>query len=165
MRRLLCYWGFCLFFSAAWCGETDQYGNAHDLTTPCERYTVVDFAASWCVPCWKVLPKLQALSEERPDLRVLAVSVDKKKEGRDKLVKRLNLTLPVIWDEKHALAERFNPPGMPSTFVLNPKGEIVYQHTGYTKKTWQEFLQYLETLPSREKRKEEEQTPPASGGT
>lgn len=124
--------------------QTDQHGKTHDLTPPPARVTVVDFAASWCIPCWKSLPRLQALAAQMPDVEFLVVSVDDEVDGRDQLVSRINLTLPVIWDENHQLAERFAPQGMPATFVLDAEGSVIYQHLGYDQDLWNEFVRFLE---------------------
>jgi thiol-disulfide isomerase/thioredoxin len=129
--------------------ETDQNGATHAWKGPHDGYTVIDFAAAWCRPCWDVLPKLQALSDERNDIRFLVVSVDDNKAGRDALVSKLSLTLPVIWDEKKQIAAHYRPEGMPSTFVLDPSGTIVYRHVGSGKKEWDALVVFLETTAGK----------------
>lgn len=126
-------------------GQTDQHGARHDVAHP-ERVTVVDFAASWCAPCWKSLPHLQALAAQHPEVRFLVVSVDDRVDGRDQLVDGLSLSVPVIWDVDHDIAERFEPQGMPATFVLDPAGAIIYQHLGYDQDTWAELVDFLQSL-------------------
>lgn len=128
--------------------ETDQHGKAHAWKGPQEGYTLIDFAASWCRPCWDVLPRLQALSAKQPGLRVLVVSVDDTKAGRDALVTKLSLTLPVVWDEKKQIAAHYRPAGMPSTYVIDPSGTIVYRHVGSGRKQWDEMVAFLGTLPA-----------------
>ncbi len=121
---------------------SDQFGRRHDLAG--ETYTVVDFAASWCEPCYRALPELQALAGDHPRVRFLVVSVDDEVEGRDRLIADLDLRLPVIWDQGHELIERFHPKGFPATYVLAPGGEIVHQHLGYSKKKWRALVAFLE---------------------
>ena len=143
---LLLYFGVP-FLVAAWPAHsqsTDQFGRGHELIG--SGYTVVDFAASWCDPCYKALPRLQQLAGEHPGVRFLVVSVDEEPAGRDRLVEDLGLGLPVIWDENHRLVEMFHPIGFPATYLLNPSGEVVYEHTGYTKKKWRSFVEALTRL-------------------
>lgn len=109
-------------------------------------YVIVDFAASWCKPCYRALPKLQDFADSHPEFRVLVVSEDEEESGRNKIVSDLGLRLPVIWDNQHQLAERFSPKGFPATYILNASGDVVYQHIGYTAKTWQEFVETAEAL-------------------
>ena len=134
---------------AAVAQETDQGGVAHSWKGASKSYTVIDFAASWCRPCWDVLPKLQSFAAAHPDIRVLVVSVDDKVTGRDALVTKLALTLPVLWDEKKQIASHYRPEGMPSTFVLDPSGTIVYRHVGSGKKQWDEMVAFLEKTGQR----------------
>ena len=123
---------------------TDQFGERHDLAG--ESYTVVDFAASWCDPCYRALPELQALAADTPKVRFLVVSIDDEVTGRDRLIEDLGLRLPVIWDAGHELIERFHPEGFPATYVLAPGGEIVHHHVGYSKKKWRRLVDVLKGL-------------------
>ena len=141
---LICIFGFLL------CGlclaQRDQNGLGYELNRLGEGLTILDFAASWCGPCWKALPKMEAFAKQRPDLRIWIVSEDETPAGRDQLVKKLGLTLPVIWDKDHRWAEKLDPAGMPSTMILDGYGNVVYQHTGYNKSKWQLFLKAVTRL-------------------
>lgn len=125
----------------------DQHGVGHALESPAGQYTVVDFAASWCQPCRRSLPLLEELAREHSELRFLVVDVDDEVAGRDDLVRSLGLTLPVLWDEGYALAERLEPGGMPATFVLSPRGEVLYRHVGFNRRAWGDLVAFLEQLP------------------
>ncbi len=131
--------------TAARAESVDQFGLHHELTTE-HAYTVVDFAAAWCKPCYQALPELQALANEHPAIRFLVVSVDDEPEGRDRLVADLALRLPVIWDEEHRLVERFAPQGFPATYVLGSDGTILHHHVGYSKGKWRSLVGLLGEL-------------------
>lgn len=135
--------------SAMLAEETDQKGVTHAWKGPSPGYTVVDFAAAWCRPCWEVLPRLEAYASSHPEVRVLVVSVDDDAKGRNALVEKLKLTIPVVWDEKHRIAEHYRPGGMPATFILDPAGKIVYTHVGSGKKEWDAMVAFLETATKR----------------
>ncbi|MCP3964496.1 MAG: TlpA family protein disulfide reductase [bacterium] len=124
----------------------DQFGAHHDLHQA-GAYTVVEFAASWCEPCYRTLPRFQELSAEYPEVRFLVVSVDDEVAGRDRLVADLELRLPVIWDEGQVLIERFAPRGFPATYVLDAAGEVVHRHAGTSKKKWRALVEFLSGLP------------------
>ncbi|KAB2961870.1 MAG: TlpA family protein disulfide reductase [Thermoanaerobaculia bacterium] len=129
--------------------ETDQRGAVQAWQGPSAGYTVIDFAASWCRPCWAVLPRLEAFATEHPEIRVVAVSVDDAVSGRDLLVAKLHLTIPVLWDGRHRIAEHYRPAAMPSTFVLDPSGAIVYRHTGSTLEDWDAMVAFLADATKR----------------
>ena len=71
------------------------------------------------------------------------VSVDTEKGGRDELVRHLGLSIPVVWDEHHRLAEFYRPEGMPATVILDPSGDIVYRHVGSGLREWRALLEFL----------------------
>jgi cytochrome c biogenesis protein CcmG/thiol:disulfide interchange protein DsbE len=124
--------------------ETDQRGAAQAWKGKSDRYTVIDFAAAWCRPCWDVLPRLQKYADAHPDVRVIVVSVDDAVKGRDALVEKLRLTIPVLWDSSDRIATHYKPAGMPATFILDPEGVVVYRHVGSGKKEWEEMIAFLE---------------------
>jgi len=133
-----------LFLTCCQGTSLDQYGTTHDPSRPGQSVTVLDFAASWCKPCWKALPHVEQLS--KGDVPVLVISVDEKQAGRDRLVQQLNLTVPVVWDDGHRWAEAYDPKGMPCTMIVDSNGRILYQHVGYNPKLWQGLLQRLQEL-------------------
>ena len=72
-----------------------------------EKPVLLDFYADWCGPCRMVLPIVEEIAEENPELKVCKVNVD----------------------EEQALAAQFNVYSIPSLFVLK-NGEIVNQSVG-----------------------------------
>jgi thiol-disulfide isomerase/thioredoxin len=111
---------------------------------PSGRLTLLEFAASWCVPCRKTLPRLESFARAHPDLRVLTVSVDEQRAGRDQLVASLHLSLPMLWDEHHQIAEHYQPPAMPSAFLVAPDGKVLYTAPGSRTDEWQELVRRVE---------------------
>ena len=152
MRKTVSLWFASVlllgFGSIAITGEstTDQNGTAHRPDALTGKVTIVDFAASWCKPCWKALPHLQQFADRHPEVRVLVVSEDDSRKGRDRLVKKLGLRVPVIWDANHIWAEKFQPPGMPTTFVLDAQGKVVHRQVGFDEKKWAKTRKVLAEL-------------------
>jgi thiol-disulfide isomerase/thioredoxin len=130
-------------------GERDQFGRDPAWRGATGSYTLIDFAASWCQPCWKSLPHLVVLAREHPSLRVIVVSVDDRVKGRDLLVERLHLTLPVVWDEKAQIASHYRPEGMPATFIIDPQGKVVYSSVGFSDKGWRALQEFVGKLPAK----------------
>lgn len=124
----------------------DQHGASQPWRGSDDQYTIIDFAASWCLPCWDTLPKLEAFADANSRFKVIVVSVDDKESGRQELISGLELSLPVLWDSDYQIAEQFEPEALPATFVLAPGGEIVYRHVGSSSEDWRELIAYLTTL-------------------
>ena len=122
----------------------DQNGQTHEWRKPTGKVTLIEFAASWCSPCRRTLPRLEAYAKERPDVRALVVSIDETRAGRDKLVKWLNLTVPVLWDQNREIRTHYRPRAIPTTYVLSPQGDIVYTSVGSEQKDWDDLVRFVE---------------------
>lgn len=100
---------------------------------PAGKVVVVHFWATWCMPCTRSFPALQALYTKlrARGLEVIAVSVDDEKDGIADFAKRHGATFPVGWDEGHKVTEGYKVQSMPSTYVIDRRGSIVNTHAGY----------------------------------
>lgn len=117
---------------------------------------VLSFFATWCIPCRAEVPQLEILSQEFPEIQFYLVAV---KDPEDKILKWLNdlkVELPVLNDKYGNTAKKFNVIGesdsgqevasLPSLFIIDKAGIIVYQHTGYKPGDELELKKILETL-------------------
>ncbi|MBL6690635.1 MAG: TlpA family protein disulfide reductase [Pseudomonadales bacterium] len=93
----------------------------------------VDFWASWCGPCKVSFPDMHALQEEfgEEQFQVVAVSVDSNPEDARRFVRRFEPNFLVLSDPEGAIAERFNIPAMPTSFLIDQQGNIRHMHKGY----------------------------------
>jgi cytochrome c biogenesis protein CcmG/thiol:disulfide interchange protein DsbE len=139
----------------------DQHGRSHAWKGPSGELTLLDFAASWCAPCAKTLPRLEAFAREHPDLRVVTVSVDERRQGRDDLVASLHLGLPMLWDEGHRIAEHYQPRAMPAAFLISPSGEVLHTALGSGDEEWDELVRRVQEELRRVRRDQARD----SGGT
>ena len=125
----------CLLF-----GQTAQAENTLDIRSWVGRagvkLVVVEFYATWCKPCIKMMPKLQKLYEAYADtgLVVLGVSIDDDKARIKKIkrfVKKVDVSYPIFSDAKEEPAwHMFNVKVLPAAFLIDPNGQIVAQWTG-----------------------------------
>ena len=110
-----------------------------DLTTgkkvewPDDRPIVVNLWATWCAPCRKEVPELNALHHKlsAQGVRVLGVNYDQL-QGEDLLAdsQQLGIEFPVLSSDP---AARFKLPetrGLPATYIINQQGELVDQLQG-----------------------------------
>ena len=94
------------------------------------QVSVVNFWASWCVPCVQEHPVLVAL-KERTGVRVFGVNYkDQAAAARRFLGRYGNPYFAVGVDGNGRAAIEWGVYGMPETFVVNGRGEIVYKHVG-----------------------------------
>jgi cytochrome c biogenesis protein CcmG/thiol:disulfide interchange protein DsbE len=107
-------------------------GAPLDSSSLLGKVTVIDFWASWCAPCVRSLPHLQALQAQLGDrgLQVVTVNVESENiPGVKQFVERTGLTLPVYLDAG-ALRERFFIQGLPTSFLVDRQGEVRAVYTG-----------------------------------
>lgn len=99
------------------------------------KVVLVDFWATWCAPCKIELPVLNGLQQKygARGLVIVAVSVDKEASNAREFAKKLGLRMPVVHDAKHTLAERYEPPKMPSSYLIDRKGKVHKVYAGFHK--------------------------------
>ncbi|MCX7936120.1 MAG: TlpA family protein disulfide reductase [Chlorobi bacterium] len=97
---------------------------------------ILDFWATWCKPCIQELSVLAEVHEEWKKLtgvRIVAVSIDDARNSKKvaPFVRGRRWEFDVYLDENADLKRALNVNEIPHTFVLNRRGEIVYQHKSY----------------------------------
>ena len=97
------------------------------------KVAIVDFWATWCEPCKKSFPKLEALNDKYKDrgLEIVGISEDDDKDGIPSFASDLGAQFPLLWDENKSIASKWQPKSMPSTFVVDRKGIVRFVHLGY----------------------------------
>jgi peroxiredoxin/YHS domain-containing protein len=98
------------------------------------RVTLLDFWATWCAPCRKSMPELQALHEKYAarGLSVVGISIDEGGVAKvRKYVESKKFTYPIAVDSNTAPAwDAFRVKAVPAAFLLDRDGKVVAQWTG-----------------------------------
>lgn len=133
-----------LLFSLIWAGSqefpraavknlTGQRVELHDTIKG--KLTLVNFWATYCVPCRKEMKILNQLNAQYAPrgFQVVGVAIDNSKTvGRvSGLVRSQKLDYQVLLDTDQNLYRTFNTNAMPFSVLVNSEGEIIWEHTGY----------------------------------
>ncbi|HMO16832.1 MAG TPA: TlpA disulfide reductase family protein [Oligoflexia bacterium] len=93
------------------------------------NFILLNFWASWCVPCVKELPLLEKLHKEKlvPGLKVISINTDAKSQ-RDKvksLAEKYGISFSIFLDPELESVEKFHLTGYPETFFIDTDGRFL----------------------------------------
>jgi thiol-disulfide isomerase/thioredoxin len=113
---------------------TDRAGAEHRLGDQAGKYLLVNFWATWCVPCRDEMPALDALQRDLGGARfqVLTIAVGRNAlAGIDRFFAEVGVTaLPVLLDPRQALARDMGVLGLPMTVLVDPEGGEIARMIG-----------------------------------
>ena len=118
--------------------RTDIEGKAVDLKAMHGRVLVVNFWATWCVPCRDEMPSLQRLRARlagKP-FEVITVNFGESAEKIAQFLDKENVTLPVLLDTQKETAKDWGVGGLPMTFLVDARGRVRYSVFG--ERDWSE---------------------------
>ena len=99
-----------------------------------DKLVILNFWATWCVPCTDEMPTLEALWKDyrARGLVVLGVSVDRgaPRALLEPYVRNLALTFPILLDGDSQTAGAWRVTALPVTFVVKPGGEVAGNAVG-----------------------------------
>jgi cytochrome c biogenesis protein CcmG, thiol:disulfide interchange protein DsbE len=111
---------------------------------------VVSFWATWCRPCLKELTAIDEIYEEWKDLgvKLIAISTDDSRTRANVLpmVRGRGWEFEFFLDENGDFRRAMGVNLIPHTFIINGKGEVVYQHTAFVDGMEWEMLDKLKAL-------------------
>jgi thiol-disulfide isomerase/thioredoxin len=112
------------------------------------KVILLDFWASWCVPCKTSFPALDALYRELQPrgLEVLAVNLDERRRDADAFLEHRPHAMPVLFDPQGVAPLAFSVRGMPSSVLIDRAGNIRFTHMGYSDKVVASYRQELGIL-------------------
>lgn len=105
-----------------------QDGKTVTLAELCQgkKYILIDFWASWCVPCRKEIPNLKNLYAQYADkgFQIVSVSIDRKSEDWQKALKEEQLRWPNFLDTE-GIADLYKVKFVPTMYLIDSKGAVV----------------------------------------
>lgn len=100
------------------------------------KLVYIDFWATWCIPCRKSFPFMNELSNKYSNkgLTIIAINLDKDLSRVKPFLKKYPPNFNISYDQSGMSAEKFNVKVMPSSFLIDRNGRIIYSHSGFRKK-------------------------------
>src|SRR5215475_9785078 len=112
---------------------TDLGGAQGGLSQYKGNVVMVNFWATWCGPCQQEMPLLDAMYKKykMAGFTLIGVNVDKEAPPVKALLERKPVTFPVLLDPANSVSKAYHVDEMPSTVIVDRKGQIRYVHRGY----------------------------------
>ena len=113
------------------------------------KVVLVDFWASWCAPCKASFVTLSRLNQKYASkgLVIIGVGVDDEAADFQGFAAKNKAGFTLVHDSQHKAADFFNPPTMPSSYLVDRKGVIRHIHKGFKAgKTEAQYIAEIEAL-------------------
>jgi thiol-disulfide isomerase/thioredoxin len=96
------------------------------------KWVVVNFWATWCTPCLKEIPELDAFDRARADVEVIGLAYEEiERPDMEAFLKEHRFAYPVaLVDVYEGLPDFPIPRGLPMTYVIAPDGKVAKEFLG-----------------------------------
>jgi thiol-disulfide isomerase/thioredoxin len=123
-----------IVFAPAWAAAfdvVDTQGQRHRLEDYRGKYVVLNFWATWCVPCIQEIPEIAAFHRERPDVVVIGVAVDAENAAKVKqFAAKTGHDYPLVLADERVERQLGEQRALPTTRIYAPDGKVIYDRVG-----------------------------------
>ena len=110
------------------------------------KIVLLNFWATWCAPCIQEMPGLVTLHHDRPDLAILAVSIDEDADEYRHFLDRRHVDLITVRDPAQSAAKLYHTEGWPETYIIDRQGVMRRKFIGPVDWTSPEVMDFLNKL-------------------
>jgi peroxiredoxin len=110
------------------------------------KIVLLNFWATWCAPCVQEMPGLLELHHDRPDLAILAVSIDRDEDEYKRFIDRRHVDLITVRDPNQTAAKLYHTEGWPEPYIIDRNGVIRRKLVGDPDWSNPEIRAYLNSL-------------------
>ena len=123
-------------------------GSTIDLAQYKGQVVMINFWASWCVPCRQEMPLLDSIYKKYKPLgfTLLSVNVEPEQKDAENFLKQTPVSFPVVFDAKSKVSGLYNVEGMPTTVFVDRKGNVRLMHVSYKAGDENLYMDQIRTL-------------------
>ena len=111
------------------------------------RFVLLNFWATWCLPCLKEMPDLEKAYQKMwsKKLIVLAVGMGEDKNSIGKFAEKHGFTFPMVADTTLEIARLYGVENIPITYLINPEGVIIGRALGIRDWASPKLLEFMDS--------------------
>ncbi len=149
LTPIIILFAITLMYSFIATGQTKSNSPLAELNQLMQQHqgkvVYLDFWASWCGPCRKSFPWMNAMQKKyhQQGFVVISINLDSDKQLAVKFLQQTPAQFTIIYDNKGKLANKFQLKGMPSSFLFNRQGMLLSSHSGFNGKKKTVFEQEI----------------------
>lgn len=123
-------------------------GESWDLEDARGHWVFVHFWATWCGPCRKEMPTVQAIYPEfeSNELEIVLINTAESEDMVFTFLAAVAPDLDPLMDHDGLVTERWQPRGLPATYFVDPEGKLQYLALGGRPWDAPEYLAFLRAL-------------------
>jgi peroxiredoxin len=108
-------------------------GKAINLAQYKGQVVMINFWATWCGPCRQEMPLLETIYKKynKMGFTLLGVNVEPDSKPAEDWLKATPVSFPILFDTKSEVSKMYEVSGMPSTVIVDRKGNVRVIHHGY----------------------------------
>lgn len=127
---------------------TDKNGHTQNTASLRGKVVFINFWASWCPPCRAEFPSIEILYNQfksNPDLFFLTINEDKDLETGKAYLNKEKFSTPMYRSNGNIPTAIYSG-ALPTTVVLDKKGNIRFHHTGFANYSSAKFIEQIKQL-------------------
>jgi thiol-disulfide isomerase/thioredoxin len=112
------------------------------------QVVMINFWATWCGPCRQEMPLLDAMYKKykKMGFTLIGVNVEPDSKAAEAFLKTVPVSFPVAFDPDSSVSKLYSVQGMPSSVIIDRKGNARVIHRGYRPGDENVYLDHIRKL-------------------
>ena len=125
-------------------------GNETHLADYSGQVILLNFWATWCMPCRQEMPAIELLWQQYREKGLVVVGVSNDDIGKQKrvltFIKKMNLSFPILLDDESTVSNLYDVSGIPVSYLIGRDGILIAKIVGTREWDSQEAFSLVENL-------------------